>query len=210
MSYQTKAVKIVFAGQSAVGKTSIVSRFYRDSIPVTEVTIGAAFYQRIVTRNGETTVLNIWDTSGLEKFFALGPLYFRNASYCILVFDLTDTESFKRIDKWKRSCDGTLTEKSNPTQSLKSDEPGPYYFLVGNKVDKGSRRVSTQDIQTYCKNNNITCYTETSAITGEGIATLYDKLVDHIYQYQTAKPGLYSGIQPLTPNNSTSLTGCAC
>lgn len=207
MSHTNKTAKIVVCGQSAVGKSSIVARFFRDDIPVVSSTVGAAFFHQVVTRNGESVSLNFWDSSGQSRFFALGPMYFRNCSYCILVFDLTDNDSFENIDKWKRSCDGTLTEKCNPTQSLKSDEPGPYYFLVGNKVDKGSRCVSAQDIQNYCIRNNIACYTETSAITGEGIITLYDKLVDHIYKYGTAKPALSSCIQPTTV---ATTTGCAC
>ncbi len=61
---------------------------------------GAYQEKKVKTKNGEEYQLNIWDTAGDERFRAIMPLYYRDAEIALLVFDLTDPESFKGIDYW--------------------------------------------------------------------------------------------------------------
>ena len=46
--------------------------------------------------------LSIWDTAGQERFHALGPIYYRDADGALLVYDITDAESFEKVKKWVR------------------------------------------------------------------------------------------------------------
>jgi small GTP-binding protein len=104
-----KAVKLVLCGNAAVGKTSITMR-YKEGVfkKVHEPTLAGAYQEKKVkTKTGEEIQLNIWDTAGDERFRSIMPLYYRDAEIALLVFDLTDPESFKGIDYWL----GELEEK---------------------------------------------------------------------------------------------------
>ena len=172
---ENKIAKIVFAGQTNVGKSSILYRFDRDHCPELSSTLGSAYMRKIINRNNDLVTLDIWDTAGQERYHSITTFYFRGATYCILVFDLTDFNSFKTVNIWKQICDN-----SNLTTQ-------PIYFLVGNKLDKGVQAVSETVIRDYCFENNITEYIKTSAYTGEGINTLSESITNHIYTHQTAK-----------------------
>lgn len=197
--YMSKAAKIVFAGQTNVGKSSIVYRIYGSDVnPYTTPTIGAAFIRKRETRNNETVCLDIWDTAGQERYRSISTFYFRSAIYCILVFDLSDAVSFQNIHSWKQLSDNANLEF--PTQ--------PIYILIGNKSDLKNRAVSADMVKEYCRVNNIHSYVETSAWTGAGVSTLYDMLVTHIFSHGTAT--LPSSGPPDRVTKLTSNGGCAC
>lgn len=94
-----KAVKIVLCGNAAVGKTSITMRYKEGVFKKNhEPTLAGAYQEKkIKAKNGEEIQLNIWDTAGDERFRSIMPLYYRDAEVALLVFDLTDPESFKGI-----------------------------------------------------------------------------------------------------------------
>ena len=190
-----KSVKIVFAGPSDVGKSSVIHRFNNDNLFGIAPTVGAAYMRKTIHHDGEMTLLDIWDTAGQERFKSMSTLYFRGATYCILVYDLCDASSFAAVDSWKKLCDDSNchTNQKNPI----------YYFLIGNKLDKNIRAVSSSEISEYCQNNNITKYLEVSAYNGEGIKLLYELLSDHILTYRTGQintiPIQVSAIKTISP-----------
>jgi hypothetical protein len=65
-------------------------------------TIQASCLERAMRLGDRTVNLVIWDTAGQERFHALGPIYYRDADAALLVFDITDTDSFKRVHMWVR------------------------------------------------------------------------------------------------------------
>ena len=174
MSASRKA-KVVIAGHINVGKSSILYRFDHDDLPTVSSTVGVSFARRSFTRDDETLSLDIWDTARQERFYSISSIYFRNATHCIFVFDLTDYHSFKMVDKWIRSCND-----ANPQTNL------PTYFLVGNKVDQ-KRVIDRTEINEYCKKHDIYYYIETSAYTGDGIKLLQQKIVDHAFTHDINK-----------------------
>jgi small GTP-binding protein len=182
-----KIVKVVFAGQTDVGKSSIVHRFNHTTCPNTYPTVGAAFLRKRESRKGKTVDIDLWDTAGQERYKSLSSFYFRRSTYCFLVFDLNNRISFQSVDSWKRLCD----------TACEGNEPAPIYFLIGNKVDIGVRAISDLEIEKYCQNKGIVHYTETSAMNGKGISELYNILVDHIY---TNKPSssLVTSTEPVS------------
>ena len=168
-----KSAKIVFIGQAGVGKTSILLRFINSpdkDINYISPTIAAAFNRKKVTIGNQTVYLDFWDTSGQERYYSISKIYFRRSTCCILVFDINDQNSFNQLNVWKSLCD----DAHNDTETL------PAYFLVGNKIDKNKNAISRHIIESWCENNNICDYIETSALTSEGISTLLDKIVNYL------------------------------
>jgi small GTP-binding protein len=115
--------KVVFVGNSSVGKTSIIMRFHQGSFSADrQSTIGSAFISKeIVTQYGPA-ILQIWDTAGQERYRSLVPMYTRGAFVAVVVFDVTEEESFDAIDEWIANV------KSEVSQSCRN-------LVAGNKCD---------------------------------------------------------------------------
>ena len=94
----TRKYKVVLLGEGRVGKTSLVVRYcqntFRDD---QQATIQASFLTKKLNVDGVKLELAIWDTAGQERFHALGPIYYRDADAALLVYDLTDLDSFERV-----------------------------------------------------------------------------------------------------------------
>merc|ERR1712232_1206672 len=91
-------VKLVLLGDSNVGKSSLVLRFVRNSFNAEQVTtVGAAFLQAPVPLedSDDKIQFGIWDTAGSERYKTLAPMYYRGAEAAIIVYDITDFESFE-------------------------------------------------------------------------------------------------------------------
>ncbi|MHA1958970.1 MAG: Rab family GTPase [Candidatus Thorarchaeota archaeon] len=96
--------KIVFLGDSMVGKTSLVDRYVYDSLsPQTARTIGAMLHVKVAKHQEETIKLVIWDLGGQESFAALREQYCSNAAGAFLVVDITRPETLANIDSWLSS-----------------------------------------------------------------------------------------------------------
>lgn len=129
--------KVVVVGSSGVGKTSVIyrHRFGNRAAPFT-ATIGASFVECDVETSTENVNLQIWDTAGQERFRCMVPMYMRNSAAAIIMYDITNRQSFEDVDKWSyelRKCCG-ITD--------------PLVVLIGNKCDlSDKRRVSTVEGQ---------------------------------------------------------------
>lgn len=167
-----KMVKIVFAGETNVGKTSIIEKSLTDRFSAQTPTVGAAFAAKKATHNGKSITLGIWDTAGQERYQSMSSIYFRQAIICVLVFDLTNYGSFEKIAMWRNLCDDSNSEYHNKASNI------PIYILVGNKLDMQDRTVDKSEILLFCQDNDIAHYIETSAYTGEGIKSLYEIIAE--------------------------------
>ena len=95
---QTRKYKVVLLGEGRVGKTSLVVRYCQNTFRDDEqATIQASFLTKKLNVDGVKLELAIWDTAGQERFHALGPIYYRDADAALLVYDLTDLDSFERV-----------------------------------------------------------------------------------------------------------------
>ena len=84
-----------------VGKTSLTLRFVRNEFDKTQdSTIDASFLEKKVTVGEKNVKLNIWDTAGQEKYHALAKNYYQGASGALLVYDVTDMDSFEKAKSW--------------------------------------------------------------------------------------------------------------
>ncbi|XP_053916452.1 ras-related protein Rab-10-like isoform X2 [Cuculus canorus] len=110
-------LKIVMAGESCVGKTSIVRR-YTDSAwaPTSSylATIGIDFKVKPVVFDDTRVKLQIWDTAGQERFHTLSTSYFRGAQGFVLVYDITNLDSFQGITNWMKDIHELAWEHGIP------------------------------------------------------------------------------------------------
>ena len=93
--------KVVLLGEGCVGKTSLASMYVRGTFNAEHrTTLQASFQEKRLNIGGRRVKLAIWDTAGQERFHALGPIYYRDANGALLVYDITDTESFLKVKNW--------------------------------------------------------------------------------------------------------------
>lgn len=95
-------IKCVILGDSTVGKTSIIRRyFYNHTDDKEQSTIGAMFLQKFIDYTDDTRVqLQFWDTAGQERYKALVPMYVKGANIVLIAYDITNKQSFESIDRW--------------------------------------------------------------------------------------------------------------
>lgn len=117
-------IKIVFVGNSGVGKTSIINRYINDTFREKEqMTCGVMYFSRTVETRGVAYKLNIWDTAGQERFKAVTGIYFKDAQGVIIVGDLSDDNNYMdSIKKWYEE----IKEKGDKDCVM---------VMVGNKSD---------------------------------------------------------------------------
>jgi Ras-related protein Rab-6A len=158
--------KLVFLGEQSVGKTSIITKFMYDSFDTAyQATVGIDFLSKTMYLSDKTVRLQLWDTAGQERFRSLIPAYIRDSSVAVVVYDVTNQESFHQTTKW-----------INDVRIERGD--AVIVFLVGNKVDLADlRQVSREDGEEKAKELNVT-FVETSAKVGLNIKLLFKKIAE--------------------------------
>ncbi|EGT48330.1 hypothetical protein CAEBREN_07082 [Caenorhabditis brenneri] len=122
--------KVVVLGDSGVGKTSIIYRHrYGAHYRPVNATIGASFVSFDVGADRDEMVrLQVWDTAGQERFRCMVPMYMRNADAALIVYDVTDRNTFEDVERWLKDLD-----RSSGTEEA-------HVFLIGNKTDLVEKR----------------------------------------------------------------------
>ena len=95
--------KVVLIGKSGVGKTSIISRYITDTFKDSLMTTpGANFITKKVDfpQYKKSIKFEIWDTAGQERYRSLAKVFYNNAAACLLVFDITNKDSFDDIKNY--------------------------------------------------------------------------------------------------------------
>jgi len=155
--------KAIVIGDGGVGKTSIIRRYVHEQFdPKYKKTIGVAHAVKRVNIEDREITLTIWDTGGQELFDCIRPQYYRGANGAIIVFDVTNKESFDHLDKW-----------FNDLQAQCGKIP---IILVANKIDLIEKQViPLEEGERYALKNDITFF-ETSAKTGENVVDIMKEL----------------------------------
>lgn len=163
-------VKLVLVGSMHTGKTSIVNRYvYGSFTPHTVTTTQPAFSQKEITYKRKEISLDIWDTAGQERYHALSPLFYRDSEAGIVVFDITDLESFQKANKWI----GELKQARGDNV---------FIVLAGNKCDLVDKRVVDKNDALKLASKYNAPYFETSALKNENIDAVFNSICNNIIE----------------------------
>jgi Ras-related protein Rab-6A len=158
--------KIVFLGEQAVGKTSLITRFMYDSFDTNyQATIGIDFLSKTMYLDDRTVRLQLWDTAGQERFRSLIPSYIRDSSVAVVVYDVTNKTSFQNCDKWIQDV---KTERGNEV----------IIMLVGNKTDLADKRQVTAEEGEAKATKLGVMFIETSAKSSNNVKQMFRRLAD--------------------------------
>ena len=159
--------KVVILGDSAVGKTCLVQRFATNTFTNPDMTIGASFITRTLETDSGPANLSVWDTAGQERYRSLIPTYARGCQAALIAFDLSDRQTFSRLDYWV-----DLLRQFCPV-----DLP---VWIVGTKLDLDPD-VTDEEVHAYTAKHRFK-YRATSAKLNRGVADLFSDVVKDLVE----------------------------
>lgn len=183
MSIQpTRKLKIVLLGEGRVGKTSILLRYIKGEYNDRQVsTLQASYLDKKMVIENTKVQLSIWDTAGQERFHALGPIYYRDADGAVLVYDITDEESFQKVRTWVRELRRIVGDEISIT-------------IAGNKSDlQRTRKVQEQQALDYAASVGATHF-NTSAKLNRGLEDVFVDLTKRMLAKRTGKKKMTSAL----------------
>ena len=150
-TFYEKILKIVILGESSVGKTNLLSRYLDNKfIEDKPATVGVDFFSKELEIENKIVKTQFWDTAGQEKYKSISKAYYKLANGIILVYDITNRDSFNCIEKW-------LEEIFQICVKI------PNILLIGNKSDLNKQRsVTENEARIFSKEKNLFFF-ETSA-----------------------------------------------
>ena len=168
--------KIVVIGDSGVGKSNLITRYTRDHFTKdSKSTIGVEFASKLIEYDGVKIKGQIWDTAGQDRFRAIAAAYYRGAHGALIVYDITNPNSFQNLESWFKEIQN-------------QGELNCINVLVGNKCDlKELRQVETADGIKYAEKRNIR-FVETSAADNTNVDMVFTTLMQDIYKNQRNRP----------------------
>ena len=179
-------VKLLLLGDSTVGKTSILVKYINNKFEDSCVsTVGVDYMDKILNYKNLIIKLQIWDTSGEEKFRSMTRNFYRNADGIFIVFDLTKKTTFDHVKIW-------ISEALDHNDTIK-------LMLIGNKLDLTNEiEVKNELASNYAKKHNLK-YFETSAKEGTNINEAFEAILELLFSGKTENQILTE----FTRNNSS-------
>ncbi|KAL7720406.1 Ras-protein Rab-11A [Entamoeba marina] len=162
-------IKCVFVGDAGCGKTSLNNEIFNGLVKMypdflrKNVIIDRVMYQLV-----------IWDTAGQERFRTITKMYYRNSDICVLVYDITNKQSFENIDRWYNESTNGIEEYERPL----------VYILIGNKRElENERQVSFEEAQLYAEKHEmlfleISVHQQTN-VSSSIFDPLFRMIIDH-------------------------------
>ena len=161
--------KILILGDSTVGKTCFLTRYTDKRFESNYLaTVGIDYKLKNIKLNDNKTVkLQIWDTIGQDRFRSITKNYYKGAQGIVLIYDITEKDTFKSVKEWVKSIKNEADEKV-------------VVILVGNKIDCiEERKVSKEEGENLAKELSLPFY-ECSAKTDTNINEVFTDLVDKL------------------------------
>ena len=167
--YFDEKIKLMIIGETRTGKTSLISRYCKNEFSGGAYlsTIGIDFQIKNLEMNSKKIRLQIWDTAGQERFRNIAKNYYQSSDGFIVVYDITNNESFQTLDYWVEEIKSNSQELSR-------------MILVGNKCDiEEGRQVKKEEGKEYAKKKELKFY-EVSAKDGTNVNKAFDDLIKDI------------------------------
>lgn len=147
--------------------------------------------------DGFTAKFEIWDTAGQERYHSLAPMYYRGAAAAIVVYDITDLNSFQRAKKWV-----TELQQSGTSRMVVA--------LAGNKVDlEKNREVDTAEAAAYAKDFGL-LHIECSAKANINVQELFVMIAINLPRAEAKPVHAVPGLADLDDRKSSGDGGCSC
>lgn len=182
-------LKILIIGDPCVGKTSFVQRYVNGTFHRNyKGTIGVDFALKIIRWGDDGTVkVQLWDIAGQERYTSMTRVYYRDAHGCIVMFDLTNRNSFLNVVKWKRDFD---------SKCIMADGSQIPCLLIANKSDiENLRQVSNEEIERLCQEFNFSAWVEVSVKDNNMVEDSMKYLISCILNQERADDGTQNGKQ---------------
>ncbi|XP_073257418.1 uncharacterized protein [Porites lutea] len=191
--------KVIIIGDYKVGKTSLLCRYTGREPPSDDCTMTLDFRAKTVKRKGKRVKLQIWDIAGQERFRTAVASYYRGALGVLLVYDVTNRQSFQNIGYWheemKRFCD-----------------PDAQGILVGNRCKSHLRDVQPEEGRQLAEHLQVP-FCEISTAKNINIKECFDELVDclldDIERMQQMRE-LTTLVLPASGEEVRSTDACSC
>ncbi|KAK1294358.1 hypothetical protein QJS10_CPA16g00521 [Acorus calamus] len=167
--------KVVIIGDSAVGKSNLLSRYARNEFNInSKATIGVEFQTQSMEIDGKEVKAQIWDTAGQERFRAVTSAYYRGAVGALIVYDISRRTTFDSIERWLQE----LNTHSDTTVAR---------MLVGNKCDLDNiRDVSVEEGKSLAEAEGL-FFMETSALDSTNVKKAFEIVIREIYRNVSRK-----------------------
>jgi Ras-related protein Rab-1A len=188
--------KLIIIGDSGVGKSSVLSQYVDQTFINSHIsTIGVDFKITNVNIGDKIAKLQIWDTAGQERFRTITTNYYRGAHGIILVYDVTNRESFDNIVNWM--------------DNIERYSKNPRLILIGNKTDLPNKRVVSYEEALDYSNSLGLSFLETSAKNNLNIEDIFTKLVHDIYD-NNIKNKILEGMEKSVLIDNTESNNYCC
>ena len=163
-------IKLIIIGDHNTGKSTIIDKYTQEK---TSDNTRVEFYTKIFNLNENTIRINIWDTKGYNAFDNITNTYMKEPNAFIILFDITNRNSFTNIKSW-------LDRLNFYNYNLKNYDYYPI-LLVGNKRDlENDRKISFIEADTYAKDNRL-LYIELSMYDEERIISSINLYLKNIF-----------------------------
>ena len=171
MGEQEITLKILLIGDSYVGKTSLLLQYIERECPENHMaTIGVEFKDKIIQINKKNVKLQVWDTSGQERYRSITKNFYRNADGVMFICDVTKESTFENIKNWLID-----SEQNSNNSNFKK-------ILVGNKIDLQKERVIDKEkLENFANKKGMNFY-EASAKEGTNVDLIFTELAKLILE----------------------------
>ncbi|KAF0898160.1 hypothetical protein E2562_001807 [Oryza meyeriana var. granulata] len=173
--WRPRDARVVIIGDSAVGKSNLLSRYARNEFNLhSKATIGVEFQTQSMDIDGKDVKAQIWDTAGQERFRAVTSAYYRGAFGALLVYDISRRSTFDNVGRWLQE----LNTHSDTTVAK---------MLVGNKCDLDNiREVPVEEGKALAEAEGL-FFMETSALDSTNVKTAFEIVIKEIYSNVSRK-----------------------
>jgi len=177
MSQKVRQFKVCLTGDVAVGKTSLLHRFVKDSFGSDYITtVGIEFLSKDIEVDNELCKLVIWDIGRQERFKHVGKgvikNFYKGTSGALFIFDITESNSFDSLDIWYSEMMETLSDENKNIP----------FILIGSKLDLAKdtgRAIDVEIAEKFAEKHNC-IYIEASAKTGENVEAAFLELIQRM------------------------------
>ena len=192
-------IQLIMIGESSVGKTSLINRYTKNLFNTNHLeTTGIEYSSKEEKINNKIIKVKIWDTAGQEIFHSLTKNFYRKADGIIIVYDVTNKESFDKIHDWVKSVHDN-TDSYREIQMI----------IVGNKIDlEENRQITKEEGIKLCEYFEVP-YFEASAKNSHGVRHFMLKIIQDVVNNKVNDRSSFN-IKNYNPNIDDEKRKCFC